>query len=132
MTVLLLIGTLLGGTCEAGGIQQTKSQVAENSGIESDLYLEKEGNSLMISGWIMNHTDQSYDLTYELSVEREGSAGRSSSRQSGSLRLGAGEKDEISTASVSIAEGDECRISLNVMDQDDSIVSTMNLVFKKN
>jgi hypothetical protein len=57
-------------------------------------------------------------LRYEMTVEREGAAGHSTSNQSGTVKLGADGNGRLASNSMSIAAGDRYRVSVRVTDGD--------------
>ena len=100
---------------------------SEGTSVESELSIEVVDEMLNISGTVTNRSEEEKKLTYHLEVKRSGRSGTTSTSQSGSLDLKAGEDSGISTTSINAANGDTCEVSLKVRDSDDKLVSASNV-----
>ena len=101
----------------------------EASDIESEIIVEQSDNILLVSGRVFNHGKYEQTLEYRLELERSGTSGTSRTAQSGRIRLEPGGQTGISETRVNAGRNDTCRITLTILDDRESIVSTSNVVF---
>jgi hypothetical protein len=64
-------------------------------------------------------------LEFMISVAREGSGGKSVSRQSGRIDLHAGENKSLSSTSINVQPGSDLTITLNILDRGQEVFSAV-------
>ena len=106
--------------------------VADTTGAR--LLLTREAGPVRVAPLYDAPADPPDSLRYELEVLREGQAGRSASRQSGTFTPHPGRTDTLSVASVNVAPGDRLQIHLRLFSAErlvdeahhDEVVSATN------
>jgi hypothetical protein len=80
--------------------------------------LQRSGDRIDVRGLYVNRDGQAGELRYSLSVDRSGSGGSMTSRQSGTFETAPPETDTLSTVTVNASGGAELSIILEIRDGD--------------
>jgi len=77
--------------------------------------VERTSSGLDIRGIFEAATPPAVELNYELDVNKRGTSGTSTSRQSGAFTPAAGRADTLSTVHLGVQPGDTVRVDLRVL-----------------
>lgn len=80
--------------------------------------LQRSGDRIDVRGLYVNRDGPAGELRYSLSVDRSGSGGSMTSRQSGTFETAPPETDTLSTVTVNASGGVELSIILEIRDGD--------------
>lgn len=106
------IATLL-WLCTTGAIISFDSNDDEKSCL-AHIEVVQDEQTTQFRGVLKNTGQQPIVADYSMETIKEGSSGRSSSRQSGPANAKAGEEVLLSTTQINIAQGDQYTIILNI------------------
>lgn len=120
---LFRIGSMLGLLVGAGSPALTAAQAATDPEGPLRLVVDRDGSRLTVRGLYVQANAERIELTYELTVDREGAV-TSRTQQTGAFIPNGGHPDTLSITRINVEPGDQLSLRL-VLRQGRRVVDTV-------